>query len=77
MLSLEIVNNPNLSARSLGVIAFILASKSNTIGIEEIQKRFGFGSTVWRQISKELREQHFLVEQRGNGGTQLLFKLPE
>lgn len=75
MMPLHIVNDISFSANSLAVIAFILANESSTIGVLDVQKRFGFGCRAWARVSKEMREKGLLSVQKGNGGTQLIFQM--
>lgn len=69
------ITEGTLSAECLGAIAWILAQNEERIKPSELKKRFGWGDTVWRRVSRELREHKLLSTLHTRQGTELRFHM--
>lgn len=70
----ELAQNPNVSARTLGVVTYLCSRGEDwEPRVYDIKKRFGFGDHVWRQVSKEMRALNILAARKTKEGTSLIF----
>lgn len=71
----EKIVDRRLSSDALAAAVWFVACGHETIKPDWVKNRFGWGDSIWRRVSKELREQRLLRSTIGQAGTILTFSL--
>jgi hypothetical protein len=71
----EWIIDRRLSSDALAAAIWFVACGHDAVKPDWVKNRFAWGDTVWRRVSKELREQKLLRSVMGKAGTILIFNL--
>jgi len=77
LVPMYLVEDPELSATALGVIAFLCYAIPHNLplSVSTITSRFGMKERKWRHVSAELRAKGILSSKRTNKGIELMFTI--